>query len=176
MRRFCIKLHTNSPLLPHRPVQITRHMHKYLQWSGQTCKWGSALLRCWQQRIVWNSPEAELAQTWFYSKPWHAESHHIYRRKRHSNNAQTNTSMGFIALAHFVWVCLSCQCTLTSSHWKAQVGFTCRPHPHCQEISCTRSISALYIEICLVYSCFKVIVHPKYLILLLFNQIKEIHK
>ncbi len=81
-------------ILPHQPdtctnicLRLDRHV------NGDDLR--ALPLRCRRQRIAWDFAEAELAQTWFFSKPWHAASQHIYRCRQHSKNTQTNTSLGF---------------------------------------------------------------------------------
>ncbi len=108
-------------ILPHQPdtctnicLRLDRHV------NGDDLR--ALPLRCRRQRIAWDFAEAELAQTWFFSKPWHAASQHIYRCRQHSKNTQTNTSLGFST-----WLLLLLHgphCLSLSSRWKAQVGFT----------------------------------------------------
>ncbi len=147
MRGSCIKLQMDSPLLPHRSVRITRHMHKYLPSSGRTRKWGwfesspspvltaeNSVRLCWS----WTCTDLILQQVLTRSVAAHLQ---MQTAQQERTDKQAWDSLHG---PH----CLSL--SFLSSRWKAQVGFTCRPHPHCQETSFTQSISALYTDICLV--------------------------
>lgn len=158
MRGSCIKLQTNSPLLPHRSVRITRHMHKYVPSSGRTRKWGwfesspspvltaeNSVRLCWS----WTCTDLILQQVLTRSVAAHLQMQTAQQERTDKHKH------GIHYMAHIVWVCMSCL-PAERHRWALPVGYTHTARKHH-----SHSQSLLSIQTFALFSCFKIKVHPE---------------